>query len=417
MTTHREPRRGFTLIELMVALGISTVVIAGSLLLLNAQRRTFQGGAVDRALQEAGRVALIEIGGNLRLAGYGLDPGMAFDFGQATSPQAQATLPEGVAGVQFGGFECDAPVTCRDRIDGPDEIVFHARDPLFGQLLTGHTATTLTLRGPLPNPLQRGQILQVICYGGDQVWAYVTVDAEVAATTANDVPVTLMAGQNAGDTSPIFPLQNSLLANACYAGEARVFAIKRHRYYVETYADDGTVQAWGTAGARPYLMLDQGLETDAGGKLVSVVAPDVEDLQLGYVFSLAAPGTQLRGTTAGTRLANDAGGIDLAPGSTPSIPTYATPARDAARTTGHPSNLRAVRVSVVVRQAEPDQAAREPELPAIGNRAALVRDANRRRTVFETTVALPNLDSRGPNFPTVADPNVLANVNLNFGGG
>lgn len=417
MTTHRHRPRGFTLIELMIALGISVVVIAGSLMLLNAQRRTFQGGAVDRGLQEAGRVALMEMTGNLRMAGYGMDPGMAFDFGQARSPQAQATLPEGVAGVLFGGFECGAAVTCRDRIDAPDEIVFHSRDPYFGQLLTDHTTTSLKLRGPLGRPLDRGQILQVVCYGGEQVWAYVTVDARVEATGANDVPVTLQAGQAAGDTSPIFPFQNALLANTCFGGVARVFAINRFRYYVESYAIDGAVAAWGAAGARPYLMLDQGLEDDAGAKKVSMVAPDVEDLQLAYVFSLSAPGTQVRGATAGTRLANQADDIDLAPISTPSIPIYATPSRDAARTTGHPSNIRAVRVSVVVRQPEADIKISEPDLPAIGNRAALVRDTNRRRAVFETTVPVPNLDSRAPTFPTVGDPALASDVNLNFGGG
>jgi hypothetical protein len=403
----------------MVALGISVVVIAGSLLLLNAQRRTFQGGSVDRALQEAGRVALVEMADNLRMAGYGMDPGMAFDFGQALSPQAQATLPEGVAGVQFGGYQCiNNPVTCRDKTDAPDEIVFHSRDPFFGHLLTAHAAGSLSIRGPLSQPLDKGQILQVVCYGGDQVWAYVTVDARVdITTTAADVPIALTSGQTAADTSPIFPLQNSLLANTCYTGTARVFAISRFRYFVQTYDAAGAVQAWGTAGARPYLMLDQGLKDGSGNTKFSMVAPDVEDLQLAYVFSLAPPTTQLRGVTAGTQLTNGADGIDLAPTTTPSIPIYATPSRDTARTTGHPSNIRAIRVGVVVRQADADPTVFEPDLPALGNRAALVRDANRRRAVFETTVPLPNLDSRAPVFPVVGDPTLLTEANLNFGGG
>jgi type IV pilus assembly protein PilW len=422
MTTPRQPQRGFTLVELLVALGISMVVIAGSLLLLNAQRRTFQGGSVDRALQEAGRVALTELTSNLRMAGYGLDPGMAFDFGQAISPQAQAPLAEGVVGVQFGGFNnCDAPVTCRDKIDAPDEIVFHSRDPYFGHLLTGHTTTSLMIRGPVSRPIEKGQILQVICYGGDQVWAYVEVDAQVAPSNASDVRVSLVGGEVAADTSPIFPHQNSLLANTCYGGVARVFAINRFRYYVESYAADGTVKAWGTAGARPFLMLDQGLTDAAGKRQFSMVAPDVEDLQFAYVYPLAAPGTQLRGATVGAQLSNAADVVDLAPALQPDslqqIPNYSTPGRDPARTTGHPANIRGVRVSVVVRQAEADPTVFEPDLPALGNRAALVREANRRRAVFETTVSLPNLDSRAPVFPTHGDPAVVSDAQLNFGGG
>jgi type IV pilus assembly protein PilW len=423
VNTFRRPPRGFTLIELMVALGISVVVIAGSLLLLNALRRTFQGGAVDRALQESGRVALTEVIGNLRLAGYGIDPGMAFDFGQATSPQVQAPLPQGVAGVQFGGYQgktnCTTPVTCRDHADAPDEIVFHYRDPSFGHLVTATATSSLMIRGPLRQPLEKGQILQVICYGGDQVWAYVTVDARVDQTdTPGDVRVTLSAGGLAADLSPVFPTQNSLLANTCYTtGTVRVFAINRFRYFIQTYDAGGGPQPWGTAGARPYLMLDQGLDDGAGGIKLSMVAPDVEDLQFAYVYSLSAPGNQLRGATEGVQLANQADDIDLAPASTPSIPTYATPSRDAARTTGHPSNIRAVRVGVVVRQAEADTTVFEPILPRLGNRAALVREANRRRAAFETTVPLPNLDSRAPVFPTVGDPALLTDANLNFGGG
>jgi type IV pilus assembly protein PilW len=401
----------------MIALAISVVVIAGSLMLLNAQRKAFQGGAGDRGLQEAGRVALVELSSNLRMAGYGVDPGMAFDFGLALSPQQQAPLPEGVTGVQFGGFECANPVTCRDRTNAPDEVVFHSRDPAFGQLLTGHDATTLVLQGPLSRPLERGQILQVICYSGDQAWAYVTVDARVEPTTGNNVRVALTGGQQAGDTSPIFPTQNALLANTCYAGVARVFAIDRYRYFVQTYDVGGNEVAWGTAGARPFLMLDQGLIDDTGAKRLSMVAPDVEDLQLAYVYSLAGPGRQLRGVTEGTQLTNGVDGIDLAPATLPSIPTYATAARDPARTSGHPSNIRAVRVGLVVRQALADTSISEPILPALGNRAAIDRETHQRRAIFETSVPLPNLDSRAPVFPTHGDPTLLSDANLNFGGG
>ena len=417
MTRPQASAHGFSLVELLVALGISVVVIAGSLMLLNAQRKAFQGGAGDRALQEAGRVAIIELSSNLRMAGYGVDPGMAFDFGVARSPQQQAPLPGGVVGVQFGGFECANPVTCRDQIGSPDEVVFHYRDPLFGQLLTGHAASTLVLRGPLIRPLEKGQILQVICYGGDQAWAYVTVSTRVEPTAGNDVQVTLEGGQDAGDLSPIFPRQNALLANTCFAGVSRVFAIDRYRYFIQTYDAGGNVVAWGTAGGRPYLMLDQGHVDAAGTKKVSMVAPDVEDLQVAYVFSLAAPGTQLRGATEGTQLTNVAGGIDLAPAATPSIPAYTTASRDPSRTTGHPSNLRAVRIGVVVRQALADTGVFEPVLPALGNRAAIARETNRRRAVFETSVPLPNLDSRAPVFPTHGDPALLSDANLNFGGG
>jgi len=75
------------------------------------------------------------------------------------------------------------------------------------------------------------------------------------------------------------------------------------------------------------------------------------------------------------------------------------------------------RTIAAVRQTLADPATFEPDLPALGNRAALVRETNRRRAVFETTVSLPNLDSRAPVFPTHGDPALLSDAHLNFGGG
>jgi type IV pilus assembly protein PilW len=408
--------RGFTLIELLISLAVSVVVIAGSMMLLNAQRRAFAQGSSDRALQESARVALDELASNLRLAGYGMDPGMAFDFGQGVSPQSQSTTPEGVAGVTFGGYACNTLVSCRDKIDAPDEIVFHYRNPGFGHQLLGSTTSSLTLKGPLPEAIEKGQILQVVCYSGSLVWAYVTASAQVPADLmAATVTVNLQAGQLAGDNSPTFPFQNSSLASCGLP--ARVFAIERRRYFVQSYDSAGNVVAWGTAGSRPYLMLDRGLRDASDAPILSVVAPDVEDLQFSYVLPRAPAGSQVRGATAGVQLFDAPDGLDISPTTVPSIPNYSTPALDASRTTGHPSNIRAVRVGMVIRQAEADPKISEPLLPGLANRPDIVREANRRRALVETTTAVPNLDTHGPVFPSIGDPAVATDATLNFGGG
>jgi type IV pilus assembly protein PilW len=420
VTTRLRRARGFTLIELLISLAISVVVIAGSFMLLNAQRRSFSQGSADRALQESARVALDELTTALRMAGYGVDPGMAFDFGVATVPQAQSTTPEGVAGVTFGGYgppgqPCNPAVSCRDKVDQPDEIVLLFRNPFFGHKLLASTTTTLQLRGPLPDAIEKGQVLQVVCYSGALVWAYVTVSAQVPANLVGDVTVNLAPGVLAADNSPTFPFQNSSLASC--GTDARVFAIERRRYFVQSYSTAGAVVPWGTAGSRPYLMLDRGLIDATGNQILSVIAPDVEDLQFSYVFPRAPAGTQVRGATVGTQLVDNPAGIDLSPDTIPPVPLYTTPALDASRTTGHPSNIRAVRIGMVVRQADADAKISEPDLPALANRAAIVRDVNRRRALVETTAAVPNLDSHGPVFPSIGDPLVAGDANLNFGGG
>ncbi len=414
MSGPARPGRGFTLVELLVSLLVSSIVVGGALILLTSQQRAFQSGSGDRALQEGGRVALERLTSELRIAGYGIDPGMAFDFGLATSPMDRAILTPGQSTVPFGGFECVDPVTCRDRVDAPDELVFHSRDPDFGKLVSKVSGTSqLDLVGPLNTPLLGGQILQVVCYSGDLFWAYVTVDKRVEPTTAASVSIPLRAG--AADRA--FGGQNAYLADSCFAGEVRAFKINRSRYLIETYREDGTLVAWGTPDARPYLMLDQGLEDADGQPLHSVVAADVEDLQVAYVFPLAPAGTQIRGAALGIQLKNQADGIDLAPTTIPAIALYSTPRLDVVRTTGHPSNLRAVRIGVVVRQPEGDQAVLEPSLPELFNRAEITRETHRRRVVFQTTVSVPNMESRGPTFPTYGQAGLAADAALNHGGG
>jgi len=84
-----------------VVAGISQVLIKQS------QASSVQAG--QRDLEESGRLALIELGRAIRLAGYGIDPTAAFDFGRFA-----CTTP-GTASTCNGGG--------RDRTDAPDELV------------------------------------------------------------------------------------------------------------------------------------------------------------------------------------------------------------------------------------------------------------------------------------------------------
>ena len=414
--SRRPPGRGFTLVELVVALGIGAVVVMGAVALLIGQQRAFQTGAADRALQEAGRVAIESLTSNLRMAGFGIDPALAFDFG-AEEDVPMARAPEGTA-VSTPGFQCGTAVSCRDKVDGPDEIVFLQRNPYFAYpLAVGYSGgTTLTLTGPLRTPLRAGQILQVICFTGNMYWAYVQVASDVDPSAAAQVPVTIT-----GASGTDFPQQNALLADACFnsaapqgstaatvADAAKVYKVDRYRYFVQSYDDQGNVQPWGTAGARPYLMLDRGLGA------VEVVAPDVEDLQLSYAFPASAPALQAIGATASTAIAAGPEGIDVAPEA--GIPTYGDDANAPSRLTQHPANIRAVRVGVVVRSAEFDPTlsnAGDRVIPAAGNRPDVTGPAGFRRLLIETTTAVRNLDARAPFFPVYS----AGGDQFNVGGG
>lgn len=410
-TPPRSP--GFTLVELIVGVAVAAIVVLAAVSLLTRQVRSYTASADDRGVQETARVALEDLAANLRMAGYGVDPSFAFDFGTMTN--APMDRAPGSALVRIPGYSCGAAVTCRDSATGPDELVFLSRNPYFNHALAAPPSTTqLTIAGPLNAPLRRGQILQVACLSGELEWAYVTVGTEVPVSTSAQVPVPLADGSGTD-----FPLQNAWLLRTCFqGGQAAVLKVDRFRYFVGTYDAAGNVQAWGTAGARPFLMLDQGLLDTRGAPLLTLVAPDVEDLQVTYLFP-AAQGAALPAVppTVGTALVSGAGGIDLAP--TAGVPSYATQRTSPARLSNHPANIRGVRVAVSVRSADKrasEGTTRENQLPAAGNRAAVTApEIGFRHMIFEATTSPRNLDARTPFIPSLSTTSGADN--LNVGGG
>lgn len=415
-----QSQAGFTLVELLIGVVVSLVAIAAGVLMLQGQKRSFQGSSTDRALQETGRMALGTVSQDLRLAGFGVEPAMVFDFGQMLNvPMDRARLTPGKT-VTFGGdsagttgFACGAAVSCRDSIAGPDELAFQYRDPYFNhQIVSVPSETSIQIAGPLRQPIRAGQVFQAVCFTGNMVWAYVRAASEVAATEDPDVVVTLEPGSDLD-----YPNQNEAIAPAtgdtCFStGMARLFKVDRLRYFVQSYDATGQVVAWNAAGSRPYLMLDRGLRQD-GAPLLEVVAPDVEDFQVSYVFPLGAAGTQVAGATPGTALANDDAGIALVP-SDGLVPTYASARLSPARGNHYPSNIRSVRVAIVARSPNVDSNLGDANIPAAGNRPAVAAgDPAYRRTTFETSVAIPNMEARAPFFPAIEPTSTV----LNVGGG
>jgi prepilin-type N-terminal cleavage/methylation domain-containing protein len=424
--------RGFSLIELIVALGISLIVITGAIGLMVSQQRSFQSTAGDRHLQETARIALDHIGNNLRQAGFGVDLALVFDFG----PMANVRMDRAYQAQTFSttsypmgnGNACGT--LCRDSTTGPDEIVFYSRDPAFGPhpltVAATNTSTSLRFAGPLNVTLLPGQILQVACYSGDMVWAYVQVAGSTTVNGDGTVTVPIVSGN--GTT---FPQQNAWLIDSCFSSvatisggvvsnaslstAAEVFKVDRYHYFIETFDTSGNVQPWGTSGARPYLMFDQGL-TSNGTLVTSVIAPDVEDIQFAYVFPYDAV-TPLVGATAGANITDDDNGINLAPAN--GFPAFSDPTTSLTRQNHDPGNIGAVEVSVVVRTADQDLTLlNSSTVPAAGNRAAVAGPTGYTRLLVNTTFAVRNLGALSPYFPTYgSSPAASGSRQLNVGGG
>lgn len=109
---------GLTLVEIMIAMSVSAIALAGAIVASNTQQLAYSSGNRVRAAQNSARSALLSIEQKVALAGYGMDAPLALDFGWYTPPAA--LCPSAVV------------TTCaRDKTSDSDELVFYGRNPSY----------------------------------------------------------------------------------------------------------------------------------------------------------------------------------------------------------------------------------------------------------------------------------------------
>jgi type IV pilus assembly protein PilW len=357
------PPRGITLVETLVAMGVTAIVLVAVIAAASSQQRAFHGGQRLRSAQGSARAALLYLEQKVPLAGWGMDPALAFDF-------------------QYYGCPASPAVCSRDRTGDADELVFYARNPMYWVPEEGQTGTpkgrawtfvgisglSAKVTARAGDVFPKGQIYQVVC-PGELKYAYFTVGATKKVTAPADVDLALV---DQSDASPF--LRQDVAAG--YPG-CRMFQIDRFRFYVRPVALGGDRYD-------PYLFLDTGTDLDGDGEVEVaeqlVIAEGIEALQVAYVFANPALGAagDKAATPVGTGLAEAdqsvSATLDVAekialtnfPGAAPaSGETKYAPSSffryryaDARRQTSHQANIRAVRVALVARSPEPDSTQR-----------------------------------------------------------
>lgn len=409
-------QRGFSLLEVMVALGAMAFVLAGVVGVVRVQQQSYVDGQRLREAQGSARNALLHLEQVVATAGFGMAPSLAIDLDRYT----------GKCPDTFG-----APCA-RDALATPDELVVLSRDIEYWvpadptreprghawRLLAAPDPSTLRISARQGDAFLKGQIVQVVCQGAS-FYAYATLSARVAPLAADGPADLKLAGTSEGDP---FRRQD-LAADACFTdGTARVFLVNRSRFHVRPVA---VSEPW---RYDPYLVLDTGRDVNGDGAIDEqdevIVGAFIEDMQVAYQLA----GGSTAGATPGTRITL-AGGYPGSTGTTDRLTTLVFPGPDAAdgesrysptswyrfalgppqapeRDTDHQANIRAIRLSLTARSPRADlqlqgrlHALRlnATGTPAWADPGGTGRDGFERAS-FETTISLPNMVVQGMTF-------------------
>jgi type II secretory pathway pseudopilin PulG len=404
---------GTTLIEMMVTVALVSFVMALVFQTLLGFRALTQATHLRRQTAATARQALRFLEQDLQGVGYGIEPALALDF---SVYQGSGAYCGPGPGGDVAASTCPA---LRDRIDGPDELVFYARNPGYwgGDLggapegkawsVLSASGTALTLEAHGGEYFGRGQLLQLGCSGGAR-HAYVRVSGSVSLGVAGANPVPLEAVVP-GD--PFTQSADSFMTDC--GSVARAFLVDRFRYYV----DPAVVLADGSTGS--FLMLDRGVDRNGDDALdaedLIPIAPGIVDLQVSYVRPEpalvevgASSGTALGLCNLGSRppnaLAPCAGGLGVVQFSA------GAGAADyegfgylntggALRQAPHAANVAAVHVALVARSTSRSEGLQSQ--PLLLNRSELPGSALNQPFSYstaESAVSTPNLQARGLSF-------------------
>ncbi|MDP2275127.1 MAG: PilW family protein [Archangium sp.] len=395
-TSHRS--RGFTLAELLVGLVVTSIVMTAVVAIFIGVQRSYQAETEVKIITENGRGTMLFLERVLPLAGYGLDPRVAFDVAGTQSRDNQD-----VQAVSFTTTFTQKPLPGPAARTLSDDLAFRFRDPAFlraGRLNSGNTQVTLD--AALGMQLPTGKLLMVGCRGGADYTMVRVVGTP--GPTATTITVTNAAGPFITSSAPCLTQTG--------ASSPWVFLIQEHRLRVVNLA------------GRPWLVSFRNLEasvTDLTLDNFDPIAPDVENFQVAFGMNRARPGL-----TCCQAAPDAAGNSNFIVGDVPgesffaqptgvlgTRPDYRTGYEQLPRFTAHPANIRSVHVAVVLRSTRNLPNGRtEFQTGSLFNSPVYTPGSDGfKRSLFHTTINTPNLLSRSNFMPSLRATGVVNDMN------
>lgn len=383
MTWSRSPSpatpRGFTLLELLVGTVVTSIIMAAVAVSIMGVQASYQTESRITVAVEGLRTGTNFLEQRLRLAGYGVDPRFAFDFGTTLLPASNKanhviTLAAGVP----------TAIT--------DDLAFRYRDPSWMRRGFWSSSGLKLESGTFGTAFPEGQRFIISCESGKNSLVVKAGSGGVAKDATGSANFT------------VDPLLSTIPADeGCLTKEGRStpFVLLLHEVRIRVVALEG----------RPFLMAFQGLDSLDLANAVPLMA-DVESFQVAYVMNRPPPtgsNANLEPVDKTSPVRNwvlgDVGSAttDRFPDpNTRPEPVYRLPYDDPARFNRHPANIRAVRVSIGVRSTRPEPNGRRAfaRLDLEDSDEAKPADGYY-RTNMSTTVRVPNLLSRSAFNPPV----------------
>ena len=317
----------------MIGLVTSSIILAGIAAAFIAIQGSYHSEAQIKSAVEGSRIAVSYLERQVRMAGYGLDPRFAFDFGAPGS--AREGQPAG-----------HGPIWT-------DDLAFRYRDPTF--LRRG------TASGGQPRARLLGRVRQVRVQGQGAAGVRRGLQRRACAgessasrsdtdlTNASQVAVAADAALGQGST-----------AEPCFSDggdPAYVMLLREARIRVMTLGNP----------ARPYLVRFNTLADPTTSTDYDPIAADVEDFQVSYLLNRPALRERLLRGDHRPRRRQPELDRGRSTGPTSSRPTVArrfdVDYDNSARFTNIAANIRGVRLTLVTRSVAPEPAGAAQHAP------------------------------------------------------
>lgn len=396
MRSLRNRQSGFTLAELLVGLVVTSIVLAATTAIFMGVQNAYQAETESKVITENGRAALVFLERVVPLAGYGIDPRLAFDRRAANNVDNSDVKAETFTGTGSGTAMVGPTNTIVT-----DSLALRFRDPAFlrvGRLDSAASPSTLTVDTAFGVAFPVGTLMMVMCQGG--------VDYVMVRTTGT---VSGSSVSVAAQTTDPFVANT----NSCLEGTGSVspyvFFVQEHRLRIVNIA------------GRPWLVSFRNLNDSPLdlSKPYDPIAPDVENFQVAFGMNRARPAlgfTTPPDGAGGNWVMGDATSETLPTQSANILttkPDYRTPYDDSTRYTASVANVRSVHLAMVLRTSRTNPQKKESKTStSFFNYTAPAQTTSLYdRAMFHTVINVPNMWSRTGFVPSLRTSSDLRDLN------